>query len=95
VFSFTDATIHYIEGMPGWGATFAGRPTSAFNPDWLWGKYEYIEAGGGVYTDTDSWLGWLEISQSPWVWHVDSAHWFYITEPVATAGRGWIFIPVQ
>ena len=46
-----------------------------------------------IYADTYDWLGLLEVSTSPWVWHSDTEYWFYMHETVAAANIGWIYVP--
>jgi hypothetical protein len=85
--------VYYIEGYPDWPAMYETAPTEAFDPDWLWGRYEYIDAGSSVYVDSGDWLGVLYVTLSPWIWHPDTSSWLYINEPVAAANSGWIYIP--
>ncbi|MEX0330407.1 MAG: leucine-rich repeat domain-containing protein [Puniceicoccaceae bacterium] len=90
--TYIEFMVYYIEGMPGWDSTFAGKPTSPFDPWWLWGTYEILESPEGNYADTQEWLGWVEVSYSPLVWHLGTGSWLYVPEEVATAGTGWIYV---
>ncbi|HSH09112.1 MAG TPA: leucine-rich repeat domain-containing protein [Oceanipulchritudo sp.] len=74
-----------------------GQPTGEafvpFDPDWLWGKYEIAEVANCTYCNTGDWMGWVEVSYSPWVWSTCMGTWFYIVEPVAAANHGWVYVP--
>jgi hypothetical protein len=95
LFSGTSASIkvYYIEGYPGWPDSYDTAPTEAFDPDWLWGRYEYVDVGPTRYVDSGGWLGWLDVTFAPWTWHLGASSWLYITEPVAAANSGWLYIP--
>lgn len=54
---------------------------------------------GGYHLETDGrtlqtgiFLGQLDVSLAPWIWCYNAGHWFYLSEPVAEAGRGWIYV---
>jgi hypothetical protein len=83
--------IFYIEGIPGWEDS--AENVFPFDPDWLWGIYEIVESSQDSFVNTGDWIGWLYVTKSPWTWSYSAACWLYITEPVAAAGGGWIFIP--
>lgn len=85
--------VYYIEGYPDWPASYDNAPTEAFDPDWLWGRYEYVDVGPTRYVDTGSWLGWMDVTLAPWVWHLGTNSWLYMTEPMAAANSGWFYIP--
>ncbi|MEX0332716.1 MAG: family 16 glycosylhydrolase [Puniceicoccaceae bacterium] len=59
------------------------------NHEGLWGDRE-IYSG---HCDTGNWMGWLNVEMEPWAYCLKTQCWFYIPEPVAEIGTGWIYIP--
>ena len=64
-------------------------PTNPVIPSTTWGKFNK----SGTHVDTGSWLGYLEVSNAPWVFSYNEGHYFYIPESTANAGRGWMYSP--
>lgn len=46
----------------------------------------------GVTVDTDTWLGWVDISAKPWVWVYDLSGWAYVDESAVSDSGGWVYI---
>lgn len=71
VFGWTPASlvIYYVEGTPGWGDTFAGRPTQPFIPG-IWYRATVMENGWQVL----DWFGWFTKLADPWIYHAEHAY---------------------
>lgn len=46
---------------------------------------------GGQWIDTGAWVGWLEVSNAPWVYSNSADAWFYCDEAIQTTSGIWIW----
>lgn len=88
-----DLVAYYVQGTPGWGDTYSGVATAPFPYVSQWGGFTPVPDPDGIFVDTGSWLGWLDITLRPWVWSYKADSWLHLSEPVAPVQAGWIFIP--
>jgi hypothetical protein len=58
-----------------------------------WASYPIVEDSTGQYVDTGTWIGWIEVTARPWIWHLGTNSWFYTAETVVESSSGWIYIP--
>ena len=58
-------------------------------PPTSWAGYPIVNGG---YVDTANWLGWLEVSQAPWVWSNNLNGWMYLPEDHVTGSGSWMYI---
>ncbi|NDV61720.1 right-handed parallel beta-helix repeat-containing protein [Puniceicoccales bacterium CK1056] len=75
------------------GSGFTGNGTiEVYDPSnaRLWGPYT-VDSNG--YVDTQSWLGWLYIDNSGWVYSVTLGKWIWMAEPVSMANGAWAYFP--
>lgn len=42
--------------------------------------------------NTGSWMGWLNVKFSPWVWSYDMKSWVYLPEPSEVPSGAWAFV---
>lgn len=80
--------IWHRENEIGWETGFQGLDIKAFVLKW--GSFEILSDPSGNYVNSEDWMGWLEVSYKPFVWHIQSGIWLYIEESVASRGSGWI-----
>lgn len=64
-------------------------PVSYDNGGATWAGYP-VDANGDV--DTDSWMGFLNVTNKPWVWNYSLSKWLYIDEPASDAPGGWAYV---
>lgn len=55
-----------------------------------WAGYEVVENG---WTDTGSWMGWLNVSGDPWIWSESLNTWLYMPEQSGLEFGAWVFLP--
>jgi len=86
-------TIQYEQGVP-----------EGNTPNGQWSVLEIIgdfsSSGGGGDTwlgytvdsegwvNTESWIGWVNVLDAPWIWSSSLSSWLYIADD-----SGWVFIP--
>jgi hypothetical protein len=56
-----------------------------------WAGYPVDEDGRSV--DTGAFLGWLDISASPWLWNYNLARYIFLDESWVTDSGAWTYIP--
>jgi hypothetical protein len=86
--SESQLVVRYTAGQDGWESPFQGLETVSSVR--TWGGYDIVETEAGEFVDTSSWMGWLEISQSPMVWHVEVGTWLYFTGGAVETSSGWV-----
>ena len=64
-------------------------PGGAVTPKW--GEWPLVS---GNYVDTGNFLGWLEVSQDPWVWCLALNKYLYIPENFVTPSGAWVYVPI-
>jgi len=72
----------------GSGIVFLSKADGGGNPD-EWGGYAIVDG----YVNTEAWMGWLYIEQSPWVITLNLGRWIYLSEPPRDATGSWIYVP--
>lgn len=55
-----------------------------------WAGYEFDELGN---LNTEAWLGWLNITYSPWVYVYDLSSYVYLPEEDVLSGGSWVYFP--
>ena len=55
-----------------------------------WGAFAVVN---NEWTYTGDWLGWIQISETPWVWRQNPGEWVYVPPFSARAGSGWNYNP--
>lgn len=55
-----------------------------------WGGYDIID---GRYIDTDPWLGFLEITNDPWLFSYSLEKYIYLPESQVSTSGAWMYIP--
>ncbi|MEX0329836.1 MAG: hypothetical protein AB3N64_00300 [Puniceicoccaceae bacterium] len=84
------------------GSTIAGvgwYPTEGTNRPFIvrltesqeWAGYEVLPDGQSV--NTEGFLGYIDISQTPWVWVYGLGTYVYMDESYVTASGGWLWLP--
>ena len=68
------------------GAAFAEVPGSGGN---TWKGYPVGELG---YTDTGTWLGWVYVTEDPWIYSVPFAGWMFIPLEQTGEGGAWAYV---
>ncbi|HSH09789.1 MAG TPA: hypothetical protein VK995_05340 [Oceanipulchritudo sp.] len=54
-----------------------------------WAGYDVRPDG---YVDTGSWLGWVYVTDRPWIWVVSLNNYAFIPEEAVTTGGGWAYV---
>ena len=58
-----------------------------------WANYPIVETGGIAYVNTEDWLGWLAVTDSPWIYSESLQSWIYLTEAsAASPGGAWTYV---
>ena len=61
-------------------------------PD-MWGPYEIVKQGERDWVDTAPWMGWLDVTTSPWIYSLSMDGWVYIDGEAANAEAGaWAYV---
>ncbi|MEX0325332.1 MAG: thrombospondin type 3 repeat-containing protein [Puniceicoccaceae bacterium] len=68
--------------------TFTGLETT-LNEEMSWAGWPNTD--GNV--DTGGWMGWLFVSNDPWVWSYSLNKWIFLPQEYVDAGGGWVYIP--
>ena len=68
------------------GAAFAEVPGSGGN---TWKGYPVGDLG---YTDTGNWLGWVYVTEDPYIYSVPFASWMYIPLDQSGEGGAWTYV---
>jgi hypothetical protein len=58
-------------------------------PD-TWGGYVISDS---EWVDTETWLGWINISADPWIWNVDMNKYIYLPEEFVGEAGAWSYFP--
>lgn len=65
----------------------------------------YVEGDGGTTpwlgyevqpdgsADTDTFIGWVDVDEAPWIWSYSFDKYLYIIPELVTESGGWIFVP--
>jgi len=65
---------------------------AAVNGD-TWGPYPIVKDGSDEWVNTTTWMGWLEVSNSPWNYSRSLDGWVYVDEEDANADAGaWVYV---
>ena len=61
-------------------------------PD-MWGPYEIVKQGERDWVDTAPWMGWLDVTASPWIYSLSMDGWVYIDSEAAGVEAGaWVYV---
>jgi len=52
--------------------------------------YPIQSIDGNQWVDTGDWLGWMEVSSTPWVWNVRASSWIYVYEDGSSNSSIWL-----
>ena len=63
--------------------------TGAVDGDGTYMGYTIQDIDGSQWIDAGDWIGWLEVSQAPWVWSVTAASWIYVYENGSSNSSIW------
>jgi hypothetical protein len=85
--------VYYIEGTPGWGEELGWAKVEEYIPFTPWGPFVTVDTELGTYADTGDFMGWLYVSEDPWVWCVDMNHWLYCPKEIVTESGAWVYMP--
>jgi len=67
--------------------------TAVENEDPQWAGYAIAEQNGRHYVDTSGWMGWLDVTDSPWNFSLSLDSWLYMEESSASDENGaWIYL---
>ena len=59
------------------------------SPTDFWAGYPVGNLGD---VNTDTWMGWINVYQDPWVWSYPLDGWMYLQESDVTTSGGWMYI---
>ncbi|MEX0332342.1 MAG: family 16 glycosylhydrolase [Puniceicoccaceae bacterium] len=68
--------------------TFTGLETT-LNEGTTWANWPEVE--GNV--DTGGWMGWLFVTNDPWVWSYSLSRWIFLPEDFIDESGGWVYVP--
>ena len=54
-----------------------------------WAGYP-VDAGGNA--DTGAWMGWINVTNAPWVYSYDLEQYVYLDEAYVEGGGSWMYI---
>jgi len=61
-------------------------------PD-MWGPYTIVKQGERDWVDTAPWMGWLDITTSPWNYSLSLDGWVFVDAESANAEAGaWVYV---
>jgi hypothetical protein len=56
---------------------------------------DYPVSGDGVSVNTEGFLGWIDISQAPWIYSYSLGKFLYLPEENVSSAGGWAYAPKQ
>ena len=59
------------------------------SPTDFWAGYPVGNLG---HVNTDTWMGWINVSLNPWVWSYPLDGWMYLPESNVKTSGGWMYI---
>ena len=73
------------------GVEMANYYDTAEGGQWL--GYPTVEGNGQTWADTTGFMGWLEVSASPYVYSQALDGWAYVSETESIPGKGsWVYL---
>lgn len=58
-----------------------------------WGPYPIVKQGPRDWVDTTAWMGWLDVTTSPWNYSLSLDGWVYVDGEAANADAGaWVYV---
>jgi hypothetical protein len=55
----------------------------------------YPVEGDGVSVNTEGFLGWIDVSQAPWIYSYSLGKFLYLPEDNVSSAGGWAYAPAQ
>ena len=62
------------------------------DPSMVTGSWAGYDVWDNRYADTEGWIGWLDISSSPFVYSLSLNGWMYLPENSVDAMGSWIYL---
>ncbi len=47
----------------------------------------------GGYADTGGWMGWVDVTNAPWIYNESLMGWMYLDESTANEMGAWVYLP--
>lgn len=67
--------------------------TAEVDPTDTWGPYTIVKQGDRDWVDTSPWMGWLDVTSSPWNYSLSLDGWVYTDGENASSDAGaWVYV---
>ena len=69
------------------------EPSEGGGSDDSWAGYTIVKQGEQDWVDTTGWVGWLDVTASPWIYSLSLDGWVFVEESAAAADAGaWMYV---